>query len=450
MKKDIAIKIEGITKTYKLYNNHTDRFKEAVHPFKKKYHHDFYALNNVSFEIKKGETVGIIGGNGAGKSTLLKIITGVLTPSSGSVDINGRIASLLELGAGFNPEYTGLENIYFQGLLMGMAREAIEPKVEAIKQFADIGEFIYQPVKGYSSGMFARLAFAVAINVEPDILIVDEALAVGDMNFQAKCMTAMDRIRQKGTTVLFVSHDIGSVKSLCNKGVYLKNGVVHAVGKASDVAEMYVREMRENLNEEYRKFTRTSATFDNKDESSHNGDVQKLDQATSEIFKTSADFDKKVAPFRYGSGGARITYVELVDMNDEPVIEAEFNQEVKIKIYVESSINNPISVNFQILDDKKINLAACSIAQAGEKLLENTAGQKFVVEYRLKLPLQDNLYSLRSHIALPVIVNQDVEYLDVVPDAYVFKVLMRPEVRLWSKVDLFPSVSIKMVETNDF
>ncbi|WP_150464651.1 ABC transporter ATP-binding protein [Francisella sp. XLW-1] len=442
MRNDIAIKVENISKTYKLYDNHTDRFKEAIHPFKKKYHHDFYALNNVSFEIKKGETVGIIGGNGAGKSTLLKIITGVLTPSSGSVQINGRIASLLELGAGFNPEYTGLENIYFQGLLMGMAREKMEPKVEAIKQFADIGEFIYQPVKGYSSGMFARLAFAVAINVEPDILIVDEALAVGDMNFQAKCMTAMDRIRQKGTTVLFVSHDIGSVKSLCNRGVYLKNGVVHAVGKASDVAELYIREMRENLNEEYRKFTRTSATFDNINKSNHDKDVQKLEQAADEIFKTSDDFDKNVAPFRYGSGGARITYVELVDMNDEPVIEAEFNQEVKIKIYIESSTNKPISVNFQILDDKKINLVACGIPQAGKKLLENTAGQRFIVEYGLKLPLQENTYSLCSHISTPVIVNQAAEFLDVVPDACIFKVLMRPKVRLWSKVDLFPKVNI--------
>ncbi|MEY8716481.1 ABC transporter ATP-binding protein [Francisella philomiragia] len=445
MKNDIAIKVENISKTYKLYDNHTDRFKEAIHPFKKKYHHDFYALNNVSFEIKKGETVGIIGGNGAGKSTLLKIITGVLTPSSGSVQISGRIASLLELGAGFNPEYTGLENIYFQGLLMGMAREVIEPKVEAIKQFADIGEFIYQPVKGYSSGMFARLAFAVAINVEPDILIVDEALAVGDMNFQAKCMTAMDRIRQKGTTVLFVSHDIGSVKSLCSKGVYLKNGVVHAVGKASDVAELYIKEMRENLNEECRKFTRTSAAFDDMNKSNHDKDVQKLEQSTAEIFKTSADFDENVAPFRYGSGGARITYVELVDMNDEPVIEAEFNQEVKIKIYVESSTNKPISVNFQILDDKKINLVACGIPQAGKKLLENTAGQRFIVEYRLKLPLQENSYSLCSHISTPVIVNQTAEFLDVVPDAYIFKVLMRPKVRLWSKVDLFPSLNIKRI-----
>ncbi|MEY8767071.1 ABC transporter ATP-binding protein [Francisella philomiragia] len=446
MKNDIAIKVENISKTYKLYDNHTDRFKEAIHPFKKKYHHDFYALNNVSFEIKKGETVGIIGGNGAGKSTLLKIITGVLTPSSGSVQINGRIASLLELGAGFNPEYTGLENIYFQGLLMGMAREEIEPKVEPIKQFADIGEFIYQPVKGYSSGMFARLAFAIAINVDPDILIVDEALAVGDMNFQAKCMTVMDRIRQKGTTVLFVSHDLSSVRSLCNRGIYLKNGVVHAVGKGSDIADMYMKEMIQNLNEEYKKYCKVSVTLDSEESSDANKEIQRLEQASAEIFKTSTDFDKKVEQFRYGNGGARITYVELVDMDDEPVIEAEFNQEVKIKIYVESSTNKPISVNFQILDDNRINLVACGIAQAGQKLLENTAGQKFVVEYQLKLPLQENSYSLCSHIAMPIIVDQSAEFLDVVPDACVFKVLMRHGGRLWSKVDLFPSLNIKKIE----
>ena len=177
MDNNMAIKVQGLTKIYHLYDKPQDRLKEALNPFGKSYHHDFYAMNDVSFEIKKGETVGIIGKNGAGKSTLLKMITGVLTPTSGSIETVGKISSLLELGAGFNPDMTGLENIYLNGTLMGFTKEEMETKVDAILEFADIGEFIYQPVKMYSSGMFARLAFSVSIAVEPEILIVDEALA---------------------------------------------------------------------------------------------------------------------------------------------------------------------------------------------------------------------------------------------------------------------------------
>ena len=221
MASNIAIKVENLTKIYRLYDKPQDRFKEALHPLRKLYHHDFYAMEDVSFEIKKGETVGIIGKNGAGKSTLLKMITGVLTQTSGSIDTNGKIASLLELGTGFNPEMSGVENIYLNGSTMGFSKKEIDEKIDAIIEFADICEHMLQPVKTYSSGMFARLGFAVAINVDPEILIVDEALSVGDMNFQVKCMTAMTRIQKRGTTILFVSHDINSVKSLCQRGLEL-------------------------------------------------------------------------------------------------------------------------------------------------------------------------------------------------------------------------------------
>jgi teichoic acid transport system ATP-binding protein len=240
MNKDIAIKVENLSKVYKLYNAPIDRMKEALHPRKKSYHKEFYALSNVSFEVKKGETVGIIGKNGSGKSTLLKMITGVLTPSSGSVEVKGRISALLELGAGFNMEYTGLENIYFQGNLMGFEREEMEQKVQEILEFADIGDFIYQPVKNYSSGMFARLAFAVAINVEPDILIVDEALAVGDANFQLKCHKRMDELRDSGVTILFVSHDTYSVKALCQKALFLNKGFQQGYGAALEMVNDYL------------------------------------------------------------------------------------------------------------------------------------------------------------------------------------------------------------------
>ncbi|QSZ40928.1 ATP-binding cassette domain-containing protein [Sulfurimonas aquatica] len=235
-----AIKVNHLTKVYKLYNKPIDRLKESLHPLKKQYHKDFYALNDVSFEIKKGETVGIIGKNGAGKSTLLKIITGVLTPSSGHVYVNGRIASLLELGAGFNPEYTGIENIYLQGTLMGYMHDEMESKLEAILDFADIGDFVYQPVKSYSSGMFARLAFAVAINVDPDILIVDEALSVGDAAFQNKCIRKMEEIGEKGITILFVSHDTQTINKFCSKVVWLNNGTIKEQGKPEFILENYM------------------------------------------------------------------------------------------------------------------------------------------------------------------------------------------------------------------
>ena len=247
MNNDIAIRVNNLTKVYHLYDKSQDRLKEALNPFKKSYHHDFYALNDVNFEIKKGETVGIIGKNGAGKSTLLKIITGVLTPTSGSVEVHGKIASLLELGAGFNPEMTGLENIYLNGTLMGFTHEEMGTKVDAILEFADIGEFIHQQTKTYSSGMFARLAFSVAINVEPDILIVDEALSVGDARFQGKCIRKMEDIASSGTTILFVSHDIQSVRKFCKHVVWIDKGKVLQQGKPAKVLEDYMSFMSYGL-----------------------------------------------------------------------------------------------------------------------------------------------------------------------------------------------------------
>lgn len=246
MNKDIAIKVENLSKVYRLYNAPIDRMKEALHPFKKNYHKEFYALNDVSFEIKKGQTVGIIGKNGSGKSTLLKIITGVLNPTSGNVMVNGRISALLELGAGFNPEYTGMENIYFQGNLMGFNREEMSSKVQEILEFADIGDFIHQPVKNYSSGMFARLAFAVAINVEPEILIVDEALSVGDMAFQAKCFNKFKEFRDKGITILFVTHSTDLIIKYCQSAILINEGIKIKDGDCKETVETF-RKLMVNL-----------------------------------------------------------------------------------------------------------------------------------------------------------------------------------------------------------
>lgn len=236
---EYAVKINDIVKVYRLYDKPVDRLKEALNPTRKSYHKDFYALRNISFDIRRGETIGIIGKNGSGKSTLLKILTGVLTPTSGAFEINGRISALLELGAGFNPQYTGIENIYLNGTVMGYTRAEIDTKVDNIVQFADIGDFINQPVRNYSSGMFARLAFAVAINVDPDILIVDEALSVGDIYFQSKCYKKFDDFKKAGKTILFVSHDLNSIIKYCDETVLINDGNYIAKGPSNEIVDIY-------------------------------------------------------------------------------------------------------------------------------------------------------------------------------------------------------------------
>ncbi len=236
---DFAIRVQDVSKLYKLYDKPSDRFKESLGFSKKVRHREHYALHNLSFDIKKGECVGIIGTNGSGKSTILKIITGVLNPTSGDVEINGRISALLELGAGFNMEYTGLENVYLNGTMIGFTRKEIDAKLESILAFADIGDFIHQPVKTYSSGMFVRLAFAVAINIDPEILIVDEALSVGDVFFQMKCYKKFEEFKEQGKTILFVSHDLSSISKYCDRVVLLNKGVKLAEGRPKEMVDMY-------------------------------------------------------------------------------------------------------------------------------------------------------------------------------------------------------------------
>ncbi len=251
MEDNIIIRIENITKKYDLYVNPKDRFREAVGIRKRKLHSDFCALNDISFDVQRGETVGIVGTNGSGKSTLLKIITGVLKPTQGKVSVEGRISALLELGAGFNQEYTGLENIYLNGRMMGYSKKEMENRVPAIVNFAEIGEFINQPVKTYSSGMFARLAFAVAINVEPDILIVDEALSVGDLFFQNKCFRKFEELKRKNVTILFVSHDISSVRQMCSRVLWIEKGRQIIFEKSDKVCDMYMDMQRIDMNAFY-------------------------------------------------------------------------------------------------------------------------------------------------------------------------------------------------------
>lgn len=234
-----AIKVTQVSKIYKLYDSPSARLRDALGLSRGKSCREHQALRGVDLEVKKGETIGIIGTNGSGKSTLLKIITGVIAPSSGEVEVAGRISALLELGAGFNQEYTGIENVYLQGTMMGFSREEIAGKMDDILEFADIGEFVNQPVKTYSSGMFVRLAFAVAINIEPEILIVDEALSVGDVFFQAKCYRKFEEFKELGKTILFVSHDLSSITKYCDRAVLLNKGVKVMEGTPKEAVDQY-------------------------------------------------------------------------------------------------------------------------------------------------------------------------------------------------------------------
>ena len=240
---ETTIQVDHVSKVYRLYEKPRDRIKEAFSLSRKVYYKEHYALQDVSFSVCRGETVGIIGVNGAGKSTILKIITGVLNPTEGNVTVNGRISALLELGAGFNMEYTGIENVYLNGTMIGFSREEIDKKLDDILAFADIGDFVYQPVKTYSSGMFVRLAFAVAINIDPEILIVDEALSVGDAFFQVKCYHKFEEFKRQGRTILFVSHDLGSIQKYCDRVVLLDKGRKLAEGAPKDMIDLYKKVM---------------------------------------------------------------------------------------------------------------------------------------------------------------------------------------------------------------
>lgn len=241
---DIAIRVENLSKCYQIYEHPRDRLLQMLARSRKQYFREFWALRDVSFEVRKGETVGIIGRNGSGKSTLLQMVCGTLSPSSGAVRTNGRVSALLELGSGFNPEFTGRENIYMNGSVLGLTEADIAARYEEIVTFAEIGDFIDQPVKTYSSGMVVRLAFAVSVYVDPDILVVDEALAVGDAAFQYKCLDRLKQMSQSGVTLLFVSHDIGMVQNFCDRAIYLHNGEIKAQGASDNLAELYMMDIR--------------------------------------------------------------------------------------------------------------------------------------------------------------------------------------------------------------
>lgn len=319
---ETVISLEHITKIYKLYNRPQDRFKETFSLTHKKYSRDFYALRDISLRIERGESVGFVGKNGSGKSTLLKILTGVLNPTGGVKNINGRISALLELGAGFNMEFTGMENIYLNGTIMGIEREEMEKRLDGIVSFADIGDFIWQPVKTYSSGMFVRLAFAVAIHVDPEILIVDEALAVGDTRFQMKCMDKFMEFMQAGKTILFVSHDINMIKRFCSRTVWINEGCLVMDGGTDEVTDRYTDFLKSGLSlTEYQALADTAAPQETAKEESAPEQAEEHTIAEIEQVRLENGRGEAIAEIRQGENATlKVTYQVYEEQVEEPVL----------------------------------------------------------------------------------------------------------------------------------
>lgn len=382
-----VIEIKDLTKVYKLYENPMDRLKEALGITKKVYHKEYYALNGINVEIKKGEMVGIIGTNGSGKSTLLKIITGVLNPSSGSVKVVGNISALLELGAGFNPEYTGLQNIYLNGTMLNKTKAEIDKEVQGIIDFADIGEFIHQPVKTYSSGMFVRLAFAVATNIRPDILVVDEALSVGDINFQMKSINRIKELMADGTTVLFVSHDIMTIKSLCNKAMYLDKGKMVAYGECGSICDLYLN-----------------------NQNAKNGLVGQADESNKEdgeVTESRIINSVNVEPqfmeaikLREGSGKARVTNVIVENKKGHRCKDFYYKDVVKVKVYfeVKEDIQN-IVLALYLRNRNQLEVIGTNTKYESIEFKNLKSGSKYMVSFSFTNYLSEGEYGVSTILA---------------------------------------------------
>lgn len=366
---EIAIQVKHLDKMYKLYNKPSDRLRETLGlkvPVR-----EHYALRDVSFEVNRGETVGIIGTNGSGKSTILKIITGVLNPTKGEVKVEGRISALLELGAGFNMEYTGIENVYLNGTMMGFSREEVDAKLQDILDFADIGDFVYQPVKSYSSGMFVRLAFAVAINIDPEILIVDEALSVGDVFFQAKCYRKFEEFKKMGRTILFVSHDLSSISRYCDRVILLNKGVKMEEGSPKQMVDMY-KQLLVGQDPAKAEETRES---------------QK--ESWSDQFQVNPNM------LEYGSKLAEIVDFAVLDDKERctNTIEKESTFRIRMKILFHQEIQEPIMA-YTFKDIKGTEITGTNTLFEKKAIEHSQAGDTCTVTFEQEMFLQGGEYLL--------------------------------------------------------
>ena len=411
---DIAIRVENLSKCYQIYDTPRDRLKQFILPrvhhltgqIPRQYFREFWALKDVSFEVKKGETIGIIGRNGSGKSTLLQLICGTLSPTSGSITTHGRIAALLELGSGFNPEFTGRENVYMNASVLGLSKEEIDQCFDDIVMFADIGGFIEQPVKVYSSGMYARLAFAVAVNVEPEILVVDETLAVGDILFQAKAIQRMRELMDR-CTVLFVSHSLATVKSFCNRAILVDQGCAIRDDRAPDVCDFYEMMMQKHL----LASTRLS-------------DVQALSAVDEvvggNVVTVDPDFPESSNEFRSGSGALRVVRGDFL-VNGHVSSLASFHDQLRLHLVVEAmqDVRAGAVVGYMVRDANAVDIFGRNLYNEKLSLPAMKVGQKVKVEFLFLCLLAQGRYSIsigvKSEPYLP-------EYYDVIHVARTFEV----------------------------
>jgi len=388
---ECVVSIENVSKVYKIYDNPMDRLKDALNLVKEPIYREYKALDSVSFQVEKGQTVGLIGTNGAGKSTLLKVVTGVITPTQGQAIVKGKIAALLELGAGFNMEYTGIENIYLNGSMMGYTKEQMDERIPEIVEFAGIGDFINQPVKTYSSGMFARLAFSVAINVDPDILIVDEALSVGDIYFQAKCYKKMNDIKKNGTTILLVTHDMSSVIKYCDKVVILNKGKFLKEGNAKEMVDIYKKLLVNQYDE---------------DEKEDEAVVEVVEEAQK---STTSMFDEKqlkYGPWKeylqinteqltYGNDKAEIVDFGIFDKtgNLNNMILKKDPFVVKMKVKFKQDVEEPIfALTFK--DAHGTDITGTNTMYEKKDLSLARAGEEYVITFEQDMLLQGGEYLL--------------------------------------------------------
>lgn len=383
--KEKMIDVSSVSKIYRLYDRPIDRLRESMSIRGKNYHKDFYALKDISFNVKKGESVGIIGTNGSGKSTILKIITGVLTETMGHVKVKGTVCALLELGAGFNLDYTGIENIYMNGTMMGFTKEEMDEKLQDILDFADIGDFVYQPVKSYSSGMFVRLAFALNIAVDPEILIVDEALSVGDVFFQAKCYHRMDELKRKGTTILMVTHDMGSVMKYCDRVILLNKGVKVSEGKPGEMVDLYKKILAGSFEDtEGSKFI---------DEQNIDASNLSKDEANEGLMQEHLSLNPDVQ--HYGNGKAEIYDIGIMDEKKKltnVILKGEYFY-IKERIRFNSEIKSPI-FTFTIKDKKGNSLTGTNTMIEGQDLGLTKKGEFVECSFKQKMNLQGGEYLL--------------------------------------------------------
>ena len=376
MEEKKVIQIRDLSKMYKLNDKPSDRLKESLGLTKKKCYREHYALSHVSFDVHQGETVGIIGTNGSGKSTILKIITGVLNPTDGEVIVDGRISALLELGAGFNMEYSGLENVYLNGTMIGFSREEIDEKLDDILNFADIGEFIHQPVKTYSSGMFVRLAFAVAINIEPEILIVDEALSVGDVFFQAKCYHKFEEFKKMGKTIIFVSHDLSAVSKYCDKVILLNRGEKLDEGSPKAMVDMY-------------KQLLVNQDPINTDRQEESGEIvaQEIEGSWKSNFQVNPN------TLEYGEKIAEIVDFAVFDSKGAitNTIEKGSRFQIKMKILFHEEIQDPIGA-YTFKDTRGTEITGTNTMFEKAYIRPPKAGETCVITFEQKMDLQGGEY----------------------------------------------------------